>query len=123
MKKFFAFVALFLAAITLLGIHTANANAVVAEDEPGWNCYTMGNGICGVDTYIEATDAHGRGAVLPVANDGIVYVSWQDGTVTPAAYWQRMAAWRTCVDYASGGDASLQACDADYQNPGERFTY
>lgn len=99
------------------------AAAQVAEDEPGWNCWTDGNETCG-DTlaYVEATDAHGRGAILSVANDGIVYVAWQDGTVTPAVEWQRKAAWDTCVDYADGTDASLQDCDAGFQNPGDRFS-
>jgi len=85
----------------------------VAEDDPAFNCYTMGNNVCGVDTYIES-EHHGRGAVLSAASDGRVYVSWQDGTVTRASEGQRLAAWQTCVDYATGGDASLQACDAAY---------
>ena len=98
----------------------SNAESVVYEDDAAWNCYTMGNQTCGVDTYFESTK--GRGAVLPAANDGGVYVSWPDGTVTPATETQRRAAWNTCVDHATGTDASLQQCDADFQNDGDRFT-
>jgi hypothetical protein len=92
----------------------------VTEGSPEWNCYTMGNLICGVDTYFESPE--GRGAVLPVATDGRMYVSWENGTVTPATEVQREAAWSTCVDYATGGDASMYACDADFQNAGDRFS-
>lgn len=95
--------------------------ATVSEDEAGWNCYTMGNGSCG-DTLTYFESPEGRGAVLPVANDGIVYVSWPNGAVTPATEVQREAAWNTCVDYATGGDASLFQCDTDFQNPGDRFS-
>jgi hypothetical protein len=95
-----------------------------AEDEPGWNCFTHGNGDCGTTlTYFEREgDPETLGAVLPVATDGIVYVSWSDGAVTPATEIQRSTAWRVCVEVQSdGSDAGMFACDADYQNPGDRF--
>jgi hypothetical protein len=124
--KALALIALVIGVNLTMAIVTAPSNAesaptVVHEDEAGWNCYTMGNGSCG-DTLTYFESDKGRGAVLPVANDGIVYVSWPDGTVTPATEVQRHAAWETCVDLATGGDASLFACDDDYQNPGDHFT-
>jgi hypothetical protein len=95
---------------------------IPAEDEPGWNCYTQGNGECGATlTYFRsASDPDAFGAVLPAANDGRVYVSWPDGRVTLASSVQVSAAWDTCMANAEGGDASLQACDADFPGGWQR---
>ena len=95
-----------------------------AEDEPGWNCFTGGNGSCGSTlTYFEREgDRETLGAVLPAATDGFVYVSWSDGAITRATQIQRSTAWRVCVEVRSdGSDGAMAACDADYQNPGDRF--
>ena len=113
-------------AVTLTAVNVANAQApifptTVSEDSPAWNCYTDGNGSCNVDAYVLDEDGN-KGAVMEAASDGIVYVAWPDGTVTEATEWQRKAAWDTCVDYATGTDASLIACDEGFQNPGDRFT-
>jgi hypothetical protein len=92
------------------------------EDEPGWNCYTMGNGSCGTLTYVEdPADRDRLGAILPKAIDGQVYVSWPDGAVTLATRLQRELGWVTCVETADGGDASLFACDEAWQVAGDRF--
>lgn len=94
----------------------------VAEDEPGWNCYTMGNGSCGTLAYVEdPADRDRLGAILPKATDGQVYVSWPDGEVTLATRDQREMGWVTCVETADGGDASLFACDDQWQVSGDRF--
>lgn len=102
-------------------VTTATQN--VSEDSPEFNCWISGNGVCG-DTlaYVEATDSHGRGAILSAASDGKVYVSWQDGTVTEAVEWQRHAGWETCVATAEGTDASLFACDEGFTYPGDHFS-
>jgi hypothetical protein len=39
--------------------HRVVAAAPVHEDEPGWNCWTMGNADCGTMTYLDATDGRG----------------------------------------------------------------
>jgi hypothetical protein len=62
-----------------------------------------------------------RPTAVEAANDGHVYVAFEDGTVERAAFWMRRAAWSTCVDNAEGGDASMFACDAAFTEPGEVF--
>jgi hypothetical protein len=95
----------------------------VHEDEPGWNCWTMGNESCeGTLTYFYRDgQPEVLGAVLSAASDGYVYVAWSDGWVSPATKEQREAAWVTCVANADGSDASMESCDADFQNPEDRF--
>jgi hypothetical protein len=92
-----------------------------AEDSPEWNCLTDGNGSCGTLTFIAAEGREGFAAVQPVASDGVVYLAWPDGSVEPASRDQRELAWSVCVESADGGDASLFACDEDYQQAGDRF--
>jgi hypothetical protein len=93
------------------------------EDEPGWNCLTDGNGSCGTLTFIadDRGQHDGFAAIQPVATDGVVYLAWPDGSVEPATRAQRELAWSVCVETADGGDASLEACDSDYSQPGDNF--
>lgn len=118
-----ALLAVLLLALTIAVVAKADAQPpLFAEDAPGWNCFTMGNGECG-DTLTYVLDEHGaKGAVLPVANDGRVYVSWPDGTVTDAEAWQRYAAWETCMDYSDGSDHEVRECGASYQHEGDDFS-
>lgn len=91
----------------------------VAEDSPGFNCWTMGNKVCGVDIFVDGFGT--LGAVLPVASDGRVHVAWDNGQVTPSEPWMREVAWEQCVRLAEGGDASLAECDAAWQQAGDWF--
>lgn len=86
------------------------APVAVQEDEPGFNCYTMGNRDCGPAHTLVPND----GAVLAAANDGRVYVAWRDGRVVPATEGEALAAWESCIAAAPGGDASMLACDRDF---------
>jgi len=104
--------------ITWTEQNLTSENHEPAEDEPGFNCWTMGNRECGTLAYITDDDANVAGAILPAANDGNVYVSWRDGLITEASQWQIDAGWETCIANAQGGDASMYACDDDY--PGAR---
>lgn len=93
------------------------------EDQPGWNCLTMGNGDCGTLTFVaDDRGLHtGYGAVQPAATDGRVYVAWPDGSVERAGIRYRELAWSVCVQTADGGDASMEACDSEYTEPGDNF--
>lgn len=89
----------------------------VHEDEPAFNCYTMGNEGCGTSIKIDG------GAVLAKANDERVYISWKDGRVTRASEKYREFAWTACVvrTWDDPTDANLQACDEDYMEAGDAF--
>ena len=98
---------------------------IVYEDEPAWNCYVHGNGSCGDVVRVERGER--EGSILSAANDGRVYVSWEDGTVTHATMGQRRAAWDYCVWQAwqteDVDDGTLEACDVSYMEPGDWFEY
>lgn len=106
--------------IAILAMSPGNAAVNVSEDSPAFNCWTDGNGDCGTALIVNPDSE--RGAILEAANDGIVYVSWHNGDVTPATESQRKAAWANCIANADGGDASMFDCDAGFQNAGDRFT-
>lgn len=97
------------------------APAPVAEDQWGWNCLTMGNGVCGLGSA-HVPNGDGGFGVVQRGGDGFgPTVAWWDGSVTTATPVQREAAWRGCVTNAEGGDASMFACDEAWQSGGERF--
>jgi hypothetical protein len=82
----------------------------------------MGDMSCGtLRTYPGEGDT--TGAVQPIAADtGLATVAWSnDVTWSEAPRWWRYVSWRDCVDSAEGGDASMAACDSDWQYDGERF--
>jgi len=107
--------------------HRVVTVADVPEDVAAWNCWTMGNHDCG-DALTYPGEGDTVGAVLPKASDtGKVTVAWSNGVMwgTPGGIdvpteW-REAAWLDCVENADGGDASMFACDDQWQYPGERF--
>ena len=86
----------------------ANSAPAPAEDDPTFNCWTMGNRDCG------AAALNPDVAVPGPANDGVVYVNHRDGRVRPASPADLQTAWTHCVTVAVGSDASLHACDDDY---------
>jgi hypothetical protein len=108
-------VAITLIAILAMTPAAAPAPAVsVSEDEAGFNCATMGNETCGDNLTTIVMPNGDKGWILPAANDGRVYISWENGNVTPASNRQVEIAWLGCVNTATGGDASLAECDAAY---------
>lgn len=68
-------------AVLAASVATASPAQAVNEDEPGFNCYTMGNRQCGPSLRIVTFKSGLKVAVLAPLDDGRVFASAKDGRV------------------------------------------
>jgi hypothetical protein len=98
---------------------------VLAEDDPGWDCETMGNGICGPVTA--EADSHGV-VVYNGDGDPAAFVTWDDVVDTEYGDGQWVHTddvWNRCIEAAdqiaegdlpAGANDDLTAlCEVAYQ--------
>lgn len=80
------------------------AQVQVNEDDPAWNCYTMGNDVCGdlPVAYImpESEVDLVQVVVMDAANDGKLYGAEANGNVWPITAKDLEANVQVCIDTA-----------------------